>query len=367
MTVVEIPGSKSVTARALFLAAAADGSTTLLRPLVSDDTDGFAEGLRALGYGLTRETDRWLIEGRPQGPANDAEVYCRDGATTARFLPVLAAAGHGDFRFDASAQMRRKVSMLFLDIVGSTALAERLDPEPLRQVMDRYFASCGACIAEHGGEVEKFIGDAILAAFGATVAREDDALRAVRAANGALAALAGLTAELSAEYQVELEARAGVCTGNVVVITRPGDDFRVVGDSVNTAARLQTAARPGEVLLCADTAAMVRWQVGIEPVAPLRVKGKARPLPAWRVTAPEPAADLPGPVTPFIGRVDELEALERGFRRARLRRQVCLATVVGVPGIGKSRLLGDGDGLLADDRRQVPRQVEVLGPDPVGR
>ncbi|MED7948201.1 3-phosphoshikimate 1-carboxyvinyltransferase [Streptomyces sp. BE303] len=108
MTVVEIPGSKSVTARALFLAAAADGSTTLLRPLVSDDTDGFAEGLRALGYGLTRETDRWLIEGRPQGPANDAEVYCRDGATTARFLPVLAAAGHGDFRFDASAQMRRR-------------------------------------------------------------------------------------------------------------------------------------------------------------------------------------------------------------------------------------------------------------------
>ncbi|MFD5922424.1 AAA family ATPase [Kitasatospora sp. NPDC058201] len=239
----------------------------------------------------------------------------------------------------APRETRRKVSMLFLDIVGSTALAERLDPEPLRQVMDRYFASCGACIAEHGGEVEKFIGDAILAAFGATVAREDDALRAVRAANGALAALAGLTAELSAEYQVELEARAGVCTGNVVVITRPGDDFRVVGDSVNTAARLQTAARPGEVLLCADTAAMVRWQVGIEPVAPLRVKGKARPLPAWRVTAPEPAADLPGPVTPFIGRVDELEALERGFRRARLRRQVCLATVVGVPGIGKSRLV----------------------------
>ncbi|WP_327673748.1 3-phosphoshikimate 1-carboxyvinyltransferase [Kitasatospora sp. NBC_00458] len=108
MTVVEIPGSKSVTARALFLAAAADGTTTLLRPLVSDDTDGFAEGLRTLGYALTREADRWLVEGRPQGPAADAEVYCRDGATTARFLPVLAAAGRGTFRFDASAQMRRR-------------------------------------------------------------------------------------------------------------------------------------------------------------------------------------------------------------------------------------------------------------------
>ncbi|MEU6232624.1 adenylate/guanylate cyclase domain-containing protein [Kitasatospora sp. NPDC047058] len=236
-------------------------------------------------------------------------------------------------------ETRRKVSMLFLDVVGSTALAERLDPEPLRQVMDRYFASCGACIAEHGGVVEKFIGDAILAAFGATVAHEDDAVRAVRAATGALAALAGLAAELDARYQVKLEARAGICTGDVVVITRAGDDFRVVGDSVNTASRLQTAARPGEVLLCADTAAVVRWQVGIEPVAPLQLKGKARPVPAWRVTDPAPAADSPGPVTPFIGRTDELEELAHSFRRARLRRQVCLATVLGVPGIGKSRLV----------------------------
>ncbi|MFF2348621.1 3-phosphoshikimate 1-carboxyvinyltransferase [Kitasatospora sp. NPDC058115] len=108
MTTVEIPGSKSVTARALFLAAAADGTTTLLRPLSSDDTEGFAEGLRALGYALTREEDGWTIGGRPQGPAHDAEVYCRDGATTGRFLPVLAAAGRGSFRFDASAQLRRR-------------------------------------------------------------------------------------------------------------------------------------------------------------------------------------------------------------------------------------------------------------------
>ncbi|MFB7618818.1 AAA family ATPase [Kitasatospora sp. NPDC056181] len=267
--------------------------------------------------------------------AADADRFCAGCGT-------LLAAGA------APRETRKKVSMLFLDIVGSTALAERLDPEPLRQVMDRYFASCGACIAEHGGVVEKFIGDAILAVFGATVAHEDDAVRAVRAATGALAALAGLTAELSAEYQVELEARAGICTGDVVVITRPGDDFRVVGDAVNTAARLQTAARPGEVLVCADTAAVVRWQVGIEPVAPLQLKGKARPVPAWRVTAPVLLADGPGPVTPFIGRDDELEELERSFRRARQRRQVCLATVVGVPGIGKSRLVREFLATLPD-------------------
>ncbi|MEU8706789.1 3-phosphoshikimate 1-carboxyvinyltransferase [Streptomyces sp. NPDC048565] len=109
MTVIDIPGSKSVTARALFLAAAADGTTTLLRPLHSDDTEGFTEGLARLGYGVTREPDRWHIEGRPSGPARDADVHCRDGATTARFLPTLAAAAaSGTYRFDASAQMRRR-------------------------------------------------------------------------------------------------------------------------------------------------------------------------------------------------------------------------------------------------------------------
>ncbi|WP_318203423.1 3-phosphoshikimate 1-carboxyvinyltransferase [Streptomyces sp. SCL15-4] len=109
MPAVEIPGSKSITARALFLAAAADGVSTLLRPLRSDDTEGFAEGLTRLGYRVGRAPRAWRIEGRPQGPAAaEADVYCRDGATTARFLPTLAAAGHGTFRFDASAQMRRR-------------------------------------------------------------------------------------------------------------------------------------------------------------------------------------------------------------------------------------------------------------------
>ncbi|MFE7166202.1 3-phosphoshikimate 1-carboxyvinyltransferase [Streptomyces sp. NPDC057616] len=109
MPVVDIPGSKSITARALFLAAAADGVTTLRRPLRSDDTEGFAEGLVALGHRVGRTPDAWQVDGRPQGPAvPEADVYCRDGATTARFLPTLAAAGHGTYRFDASPQMRRR-------------------------------------------------------------------------------------------------------------------------------------------------------------------------------------------------------------------------------------------------------------------
>ncbi|MER7371111.1 3-phosphoshikimate 1-carboxyvinyltransferase [Streptomyces lanatus] len=109
MPEVDIPGSKSITARALFLAAAADGVTTLRRPLRSDDTEGFAEGLGRLGYRIGRAPDAWQVDGRPQGPAvAAADVYCRDGATTARFLPTLAAAGHGTYRFDASPQMRRR-------------------------------------------------------------------------------------------------------------------------------------------------------------------------------------------------------------------------------------------------------------------
>ncbi|MBL1105173.1 3-phosphoshikimate 1-carboxyvinyltransferase [Streptomyces sp. 5-8] len=109
MPAVDIPGSKSITARALFLAAAADGVSTLVRPLHSDDTEGFTEGLARLGYRVGRTPDAWQIDGRPQGPAvARADVFCRDGATTARFLPTLAAAGHGTYRFDASPQMRRR-------------------------------------------------------------------------------------------------------------------------------------------------------------------------------------------------------------------------------------------------------------------
>ena len=244
----------------------------------------------------------------------------------------------------ARQEARKKVSILFLDIVGSTQLAERLDPEPLREVMDRYFAACAGCVTEHGGAVEKFIGDAIMAAFGATVAHEDDAVRAVRAAASALAALHDLSAEFTTRYQVTLEARGGVCTGDVMVITQ-GGDFRVIGDATHTASRLQTAAPPGQILIDADTAAIVRSRVGLQPVEPLRLKGKARPVPAYRVIDPEAADEAPR-AAPFIGRDDELADLRQSYRRALRRRQACLVTVLGVPGIGKSRLVQEFTGRL---------------------
>jgi class 3 adenylate cyclase len=265
------------------------------------------------------------------------------GASTAdedRFCPQCGTPLHARRPAAAREEARKKVSVLFIDLVGSTELAERLDPEPLRQVLDRYFAACVAVITEHGGDVEKFIGDAVMAAFGTTAVHEDDAIRAVRAAAGALAALRELSAELTASHQVSLEARCGVYSGDVIAVTAGGGDFRVVGDAVNTAARLQAAAQPGEILIGADTAAMVRAQVGIEPVPPLRLKGKAQPVPAWRVSQPvRTDRDPESRMTPFVGRADELAELHRAFTRAAGRGQACLLTVLGTPGIGKSRLV----------------------------
>jgi class 3 adenylate cyclase len=233
------------------------------------------------------------------------------------------------------------VSILFIDIVGSTELAERLDPEPLGQILDRYFATCAGVITEQGGMVEKFIGDAVMAAFGVTRVREDDAVRAVRAATGVLADLRQLSADLVASYNVSLETRCGICSGDVMVIAAPGGDFRVIGDAVNTASRLQAAARPGEILIGADTAALVRAQVSIEAVPPLRLKGKTDPVPAWRVTeAVRSRNNEDGdPAAAFIGRADELAELARGFAWVARRGQPGLMTVLGTPGIGKSRLV----------------------------
>jgi class 3 adenylate cyclase len=248
---------------------------------------------------------------------------------------------------------RKTVSFLFIDLADSTVLGEKLDPEPLHQILQQYFAACSMAIAEHGGAVEKYVGDAVMAAFGAHIAREDDALRAIRAAADALATIATLSAELAVTRQVNLQARCGICTGEVMVTTDQSGDFRVVGDAVNTAARLQSAAPPGGILIGAETASMVRGRVGLEAVPPLRLKGKAEAVPAWRVTDAAPGdAGAAVPAAPFIGREDELADLRQGLRRALRHRQVYLATVLGAPGMGKSRLVqeflaalrADGDG-----------------------
>jgi class 3 adenylate cyclase/tetratricopeptide (TPR) repeat protein len=256
-----------------------------------------------------------------------------------RFCPACGASLHVGRR-----EARKAVTILFIDLVGSTSLAEELDPESLRHIMDRYYAGCSASIAEYDGVVEKFIGDAVMAVFGAIVVREDDAMRAVGASAGSLAALNDLNNDIASSHGVTMEARCGICSGEVIVSTLPGGDFRVVGDAVNTAARLQTAAGPGEILVDANTAEMIRPHVGLESLPPLHLRGKVERVPAWRVDLAdkgEGAAAAAVGAGPFIGRNDDLTQIKYFYGRAVQRNQPCIVTVLGVPGIGKTRLISE--------------------------
>ncbi|KAB8194178.1 AAA family ATPase [Nonomuraea phyllanthi] len=233
-------------------------------------------------------------------------------------------------------EARKNVVVLFVDLVDSTALGERLDPELLRGVLDRYYRVCSDRIAEHGGLIEKYIGDAIMAVFGVPAAHEDDALRAVRAARSVVESVRGLSARLG-PVGVELDVHCGVGSGEVVVFTGPGAQPRIVGDTVNTTARLQGAARPGEILVNAEAAQLVRGRVGLEELDPLFLKGKSEPERAWRVTS---AAVTPPVVpAPLIGRADELRHLLDCYGRAVSERRCRRVLVHGEPGMGKTRLV----------------------------
>src|SRR6476619_338818 len=181
-------------------------------------------------------------------------------------------------------EVRKTVTVIFCDVTGSAALGDRLDPELVRRVMSRYFAAMTEAIERHGGTVEKFIGDAVMAVFGIPVAYEDDALRAVRAVADIRDRLVALGEELS----LSLSFRTGVNTGQVVA----GDgETLVTGDAVNVAARLEQAAAPGSILIGGGTLALVRDAVTVEPVEPLELKGKLEPVPAFRLVSVDATAD----------------------------------------------------------------------------
>src|SRR3954464_15062923 len=172
-------------------------------------------------------------------------------------------------------EMRKVVTVLFCDVTGSTALGERIDPESLRRVMARYFETAKSIVERHGGSVEKFIGDAVMAVFGVPAVHEDDALRAVRAADELRGGLGALNEELELAYGTRLELRMGVNTGEVVTGT---EERLATGDAVNVAARLEQAAEPGEVLLGEETVRLVKDPVHAEPPPALAAKGNAEPL-----------------------------------------------------------------------------------------
>ncbi|MBV9725876.1 MAG: guanylate cyclase, partial [Gammaproteobacteria bacterium] len=210
-------------------------------------------------------------------------------------------------------EVRKTVTALFCDVTGSTALGERLDPETLRQVLARYFAAMQHVVEIHGGTVEKFIGDAVMAVFGLPVLHEDDALRAVRAAVGMQAALAELNAELQQEFDTALQIRIGIDTGEVVTGTQ---ERLATGDTVNTAARLEQAAEPGQVLIGQPTLDLVHSAVEVTPLDPLSVKGKAEPLAAYRVIGLRPDGGGRRFDAPLVGRRAELERLTTALSTA---------------------------------------------------
>jgi class 3 adenylate cyclase/tetratricopeptide (TPR) repeat protein len=253
----------------------------------------------------------------------------------------------------AAPETRRTVTVLFADVTGSTALGERLDPEALRATMGRYFATMKRIIESHGGTVEKFIGDAVMAVFGIPQVHEDDALRAVRAAAQIRDELAALNAELTATRGIAIRFRTGVHTGEVVAGDPSTGQTLVTGDTVNTAARLEQAAPPGEILIGRETWSLVRDAVEVEAVEPVAAKGKAQPVAAYRLHRVDPGAEARRRRhdIPLVGREGELAVLLGEYRAAVAGPTARLVTVIGAAGVGKSRLVAELRAAVGDEAR----------------
>ncbi len=290
----------------------------------------------------------------------DGAKFCNECGAA---LVAPAAAGRAQ---------RKTVTVLFCDVTGSTALGERLDPEALRTLLARYFERMKAIVERHGGTVEKFIGDAVMAVFGVPVVHEDDALRALRAA-----------VEMRAAFpELGVQGRIGVTTGEVVTGT---EERLATGDAVNVAARLEQAAQPGEILIADETLRLTREAAEVEAVEPLSVKGKREPIRAHRlVTIAGDEAVARRLESAMVGREREQQLLAIAWERVVSQRTCQLFTILGPAGVGKSRLaaeflagLGDvavvrgrclpyGEGITYWPVVQVVKQLEATGVVPGG-
>jgi class 3 adenylate cyclase/tetratricopeptide (TPR) repeat protein len=224
-------------------------------------------------------------------------------------------------------EQRKVVTVLFCDVTGSTELGERLDPEAFRLLLARYFDRMRAIVERHGGSVEKFIGDAVMAVFGVPALHEDDAIRGLRAAVEMRNAFA----------ELQVSGRIGLATGEVVTGT---SERLVTGDAVNVAARLEQAAQPGEILVAAETAALAGAGARLEPIEPLALKGKAEPVVSYRLLSIAEPRDRVA-ATPMVGRTRQRTLLEDMFGAVQSDRACHLFTIVGAAGVGKSRLVGE--------------------------
>jgi class 3 adenylate cyclase/tetratricopeptide (TPR) repeat protein len=284
--------------------------------------------------------------------SSDASYCGRCGTAMGRRCPACGTGPLGeDLRYctvcgaemgrPARGLERKVVTVLFVDLVGFTPMAEELDPEDVREVLDRYYATVRTELERYGGTVEKFVGDAVMALFGAPYGHEDDPERAVRAAWAVREAVAALGA---GERWVELHVRVGITTGEAVVAVgaRPEEGEAMAhGDVVNTAARLQAGAPVDAILVDERTYRATRFQIDFREAPTLRAKGKARPIPVWEVVTPRgrTGTDRFRRTRPLVGRERELEALEAALSEAVGLSEPRLVTLVGAPGIGKSRLV----------------------------
>jgi class 3 adenylate cyclase/tetratricopeptide (TPR) repeat protein len=236
---------------------------------------------------------------------------------------------------------RRKATVIFADLSGYTAVSERLDPERMKSLVDRALRRLGEEVERHGGMIDKYIGDNVMGVFGAPVSHEDDPERAVRAGLAMQAAMAEINERIAVDIGANFALRVGINSGDVLA-GRVGDGYTVIGDPVNVAARLQSAARPGTVIVGETTHRLTRAAIEYVELQPLDLKGKSEPVPAWeavRAVVRGGTARQPRSSTPLVGRDDECDLLLSLFDQVVSEQRPHLVTVLGQAGVGKSRLL----------------------------
>jgi class 3 adenylate cyclase/tetratricopeptide (TPR) repeat protein len=241
---------------------------------------------------------------------------------------------------EAPPEERRQATILFADLSGYTAAAERMDPEAVKALVDRTLRRLGEEIERFGGSIDKFIGDNVMGVFGAPTAHEDDPERAVRAGLAMQGAMEGANRDSQQKYGVEFSLRVGINSGEVMA-GAVGDRYTVMGDPVNVAARLQAAGRPDTVTVGEPTYLATGQAIAYERLEPLSLKGKEEPVPAWEATGvlSEPRRGTGRVQTPLIGRKEEAGLLSSLVERVDREGRPHLVTVIGQAGVGKSRLL----------------------------
>ena len=252
---------------------------------------------------------------------------------------------------EAPPEERRQATIVFADLSGYTAAAERMDPEAVKALVDRTLRRLGDAIERFGGSIDKFIGDNVMGVFGAPTAHEDDPERAVRAGLAMQEAMEGANRESQEKYGVEFSLRVGINSGEVMA-GAVGDRYTVMGDAVNVAARLQGAGRPESVTVGESTYQATGEAISYERLEPLTLKGKEEPVPAWEATGvlSEPRRRGGRAQTPLIGREEEAGLLSSLAERVEREGRPYLVTVIGQAGVGKSRLL-----------RELMSNLELLG------